>query len=287
MTQSNRLRVHWFLFAAEIVIFVATAVVMAYLAQNNIWVPFFWVAGVSSLLYIVVKILDAWPRAKELLFRDSVASNIAVDALPYGIEQYFNMQAEHGQNLRNKTTQQAAEQSQNMWLCANSGASYLDPGVFRHWTVIKKRLDAGAHFRVVLLDPFSPEKALRNRVNLGGDQQDHKINLPNLVKLHNSYPTLDIRFVKYGMHATVFATEQWLFFDPYHVGRVGERIENRSFCLKIKPTQPADGVGFYQLFKAHFESLWLASDSFEDWAAAAQDKLPPDLTAIKPRLDRL
>lgn len=287
MAQSNRLRLHWFLVVAEIVIFIATTVAMAYFGKNAKWVPFFWTAGVATLLYIGVKILNAWPRAHELLVHDSVASSIALDAVPYGIEQFFNMQSEQGQNLRNKTTQQVVEQSQNMWLCANSGASYLDPGVFRHWNKIKKRLDDGAHFRVVLLDPFSPEKALRNRLNLGGEQQDHKINLPNLVNLHNSYPTLDIRFTRTGMHATVFATEQWLFFDPYHVGRVGERIENRSFCLKIKPIQPADGVGLYQLFKAHFESLWLASDSLEEWAAGVKDKLPADLTAIKPRLERL
>ncbi len=37
-----------------------------------------------------MKVLDAFPQAKELLARDDIASNIAMSALPYGIKQYFN-----------------------------------------------------------------------------------------------------------------------------------------------------------------------------------------------------
>jgi hypothetical protein len=170
-----------------------------------------------------------------------------------------------------------------MWLCANSGASYLDPQIYRHWAFVEKQLDAGVEFRVVLLDPCSEEKDLRNRINVGGESFDSKVNIANLIKLHNKHSSLEIRFTRYGMHATVFATDQCLFFDPYHVGAVGDRIENRSFTLFIKPSAPQEGIGMYKLFKSHFNTLWSNSHSFSDWIDKNSDSLPAGLPQLQKR----
>ncbi len=109
--------------------------------------------------------------------------------------------------------------------------------------------------------------------------------MPGLIKLYNTYPTLDLRFARYGMHATVFATTTTMFIDPYHVGVIDNRIENRSICLQAQPAGPDEGVGLYRLFKSHFDTLWRSGVSFEEWLEQSQKKnlLPEDLPALKPR----
>src|SRR6266850_2304237 len=125
------------------------------------------------------------------------------------------MQLTEDQNARNTDTVAEIDRADALWLCANSGASYLDPGVYRHWTAVEERLRQDVPFKIILLDPLSEEKALRTLLNVGEDAIDSKINLPNLVRLHNQYLSLEIRFVSQGMHATVFRTPSRIFYDPY------------------------------------------------------------------------
>ncbi|OAI05655.1 hypothetical protein A1353_10800 [Methylomonas methanica] len=282
MAHSNRLRVHWLLVIAEILLFVA-AVVSAYLSEVNNWSWFVGVSALATIAFAIIKVLEAVPEAKDLLARDDMASKIALSAEQYGVQEYFNMQSAKDQALRNEATQQRIANAQSLWLCANSGASFLDPAIYRHWQFIERRLNDGVEFRVVLLDPYSKEKGFRNLLNVNGEQLDSKVNLVNLIKLHNKFPSLQIRFAKYGMHATVFATESCLFVDPYHVAIVGDRIENRSFSLLIEPATPSEGLGLYKLFKLHFDTLWRTSTSFEDWIIEVSDRLPSDLPKLKAR----
>jgi hypothetical protein len=282
MTHSNRVTLHWSFVVLEIVLFIS-AVVSAYLSQNSDWPTFILVSALATLLFAGLKILEARPALKSLLVREDMASRMALSAERYGVREYFNMQTASEQTLRNECTQEEIVRARTMYLCANSGASYLDQAVYRHWPFIEKRLREGAEFRVVLLDPFSSEKAFRNQINVGGEHIDSKINIANLIKLHNSYPLLEIRFAQHGMHATVFATEHCIFFDPYQVGTVGDRIENRSFSLRIEPEEPAEGVGLYRLFKSHFDTIWRSSVPLPDWIDAPQRRLPEGLPVLTRR----
>src|SRR5262249_39912596 len=212
--------------------FFFTTVALAYLSAVQNWAWFLVLSIIATVIFVVVRVFEAWPRAKDLLAFDDMAAKVASAAIQYGVTGYFNMQNPKDQATRNEDTEAAISVANTMWLRANSGTSYLDPAIYRHWPFVQKRLEQGIDFRVVLLDPLSSEKGFRNQLNVDGEQFDSKINLPNLVKLHNAYPSLDIRFSRHGMHATVFVTDSCLFFDPYHVGLVKDRIENRSFCLK-------------------------------------------------------
>ncbi|ETI60843.1 hypothetical protein [Marinomonas profundimaris] len=279
---SNRTKIHWALTIFEIIIFIL-AILSVYLSANSEWFWFLYVAIASCFLYVIIKFFEAYPAAKELLVKEDFAAKISDSAVKYGVEQYFNMQDSVGQAKRNDTTQEAIRSAQKLWLCANSGASYLDPSIYRHWPAIEKKLEEGVELRVVLLDPYSQEKKFRNMTNVGGEQFDSKMNLANLIKLYNRYPNLEIGFAEHGMHATVFATDSCLFFDPYQLGLIGDRIENRSFSLKITPSEPAEGVGLYRLFKSHLDTLWRSSTEFSDWLKKASDKLPDNLPKVKER----
>lgn len=279
---SNRTKIHWSFTVAEITTFILT-IVAVYLSENSEWEWFIYVAIASVLLYIAVKFFEAYPVAKELLVREDFAAKIANSAVKYGVEQYFNMQDPESQSSRNVSTQDAIKSARQLWLCANSGASYIDPALYRHWPFIEKKLKEGVEFRVVLLDPYSQEKKFRNTINVGGEQFDSKINLANIIKQYNQYPNLEIAFARHGMHATVFATDECLFFDPYQVGVVGDRIENRSFSIRVVHSEPADGVGLYRLFKSHFDTLWRSSIELSDWLKEVSEKLPENLPKVKER----
>lgn len=282
MAHSNRKLIHWGLLAGESALFLI-AVGTAYLSQVNNWSGFFIASTVSFALFLILKLVDAYPMLKEFAVREDIAGRIASTAFPRGLSDYYDMQRKSDQDRRNVATQADIASATNMWLCANSGASYLDPAIYRHWSAVERRLKEGIEFRVVLLDPFSAEKGFRNNLNVGGEQFDSKMNLPSLIKLYNTFPSLDVRFVRYGMHATVFATDNALFVDPYHVGVVEDRIENRSYCLRIEPRNSPDGVGLYRLFKSHLDTLWRAGTSFEEWIEKSKEMLPKGLPDLKRR----
>ncbi|EPD34729.1 MULTISPECIES: hypothetical protein [Delftia] len=282
MAHSNRITVHRWHIWAELVL-AALAVVTAYLGQINNWSWFFFISVIAFILFAFLKFLEAKPALKELLIREDLAARIAGSALASGMCDYYDMQRANEQERRNKETKAEISSANGLWLCANSGASYLDPAIYRHWPAVEKRLKEGVEFRVILLDPYSAEKGFRNKLNVDGEQFDSKMNVPSLIKLYNTYPTLDIRFVRYGMHATVFATDRVIFFDPYHVSVIDNRIENRSICLKIEPMTPAEGVGLYRLFKGHLDTLWRSGTSFEEWIEQSREMLPNGLPPLKRR----
>lgn len=282
MVHSNRRQVHWVLVAVEIFLAVL-AIGTAYLAEVGDWPTFLTISCIALVLYAGLKIYAAIPEARELLVREDIAAQMATSGINLGLTHFFDMQSAQGQTARNDATQAAIAPARFMWLCANSGASYLDPSIYRHWHSIEKRLQCGIDLRVVLLDPRSPEKLLRNRLNVDGEHLDSKINVGNLIKLYNQYPTVDIRFAKNGMNVTVFATEDCLFLDPYHVGIKDHRIDNRTFCLKIEPTGSDGGSGLYRTFKSHFDTLWTIGTPFEEWLRAANADEAARLPSLKPR----
>lgn len=282
MAHSYARRVSWILIVVEIILFILAAV-SCYLSATLAW-PWFWLLTcVAVVLFAVVRITEARPRLLEHLAFEDAAAQMARSAQAYGIERLYNMQLSSDQSARNVDTVTEINRADTMWLCANSGASYLDPGVYRHWAAVAERLRRDVPFKVVLLDPLSDEKSLRDLLNVGEDAVDSKINLPNLVRLYNEHPSLEIRFVSQGMHATVFATPSRMFYDPYHVGVVGQRIENRSFCIRVAPVVPPDGVGYYDLFRDHFNSLWRASKDFEQWVEANGKRFATPLPPLMSR----
>lgn len=282
MSQSNRKGIEIAFIVIEFLLFLG-AIASTYFSSKGSWGLFFGASGILCVIFLVLKIAQSFPKFKEIRVRETLAGKIASSALERGVVDYFDMLKTSEQDRRNASTQTDIANASTMWLCANSGASYLDPGVYRHWPAIQRRLNEGVEFRVVMLDPFSGEKGYRNQLNVSGDQFGSKMNLANLINLYNRYPSLDIRFVRYGMHTTVFGADSVLYVDPYTVGVIDDRIENRSFTLKVKNCQPTDGVSLYRIYKSHLDTLLRSGESLEAWLDRCEDKLPAGLPVVRAR----
>lgn len=282
MSHSKRKGIEITFIVVELLLFVG-AIASTFLSSKGYWGPFFGISIFLCVAFLGLKIAQAFPRFREIWVHETLAGKIATFALARGVVDYFDMLKTSEQDRRNAETRADIGRASSMLLCANSGASYLDQGVYRHWPAIQKRLNEGVEFRVVMLDPFSGEKGYRNQLNVSGDQFGSKMNLANLIDLYNRYPSLDIRFVQYGMHTTVFAADNVLYVDPYTVGVIDDRIENRSFTLKIENCQTADGPSLHRIYRSHLATLLRSGESLENWLERCEDKLPEGLPPIKSR----
>jgi hypothetical protein len=78
-----------------------------------------------------------------------------------------------------------------------------------------------------------------------------------------------------------------MVYDPYHLGKVEDRIENYFMAFKMRDT-PVARHSYYRILAQHFENLWVASDSLEVFlrkheqhlAGAAVSKMQ-----VKPRFE--
>jgi len=268
---SKRKLVSIVLLCLEVLVFGA-AFLLTYFSAEAEWEYFWWGVAVVILAFCIIKAFQTFPELKDILAFDDAASKIYRNAVRIGVVEYFNMRDPEGQRGRNEATQRAIDKAGSMWLCANSGASYLEPAVYRHWDFVEKSLKNGAEFKVVLLDPDSDEKKFRDRLNIGVEDSNSKINYEGLRRNLKKYRGLEVRFIKTGMHSTIFATEDSMFFDPYQVAVINERIDNRTFSLRINKLDGSEDSGLYKIFKANFNTLWREGKTFDEWYAERKRK---------------
>lgn len=244
-------------------------------------------AMVLLILYFALKWFfqrDDWYQIRAF---ETLSDNIAHSAESYGVRQLYNMQIPADQDRRNSDTQNAITNANSMFLCANSGASYLNAAVVRHRPHVIQRLKAGSPFQVILLDPLSAEKRLRDEVNVKGELTDSKLALGDIIRLCNEFPRLDVRFVERGMTCSLFFADGELFFDPYHLAFRDGRIENRFLCLRISRAEVSDGLSYFDLFQLHRDVLWQRGTPIEQWLPAKRQDLEAKLNIRDlPQLNR-
>lgn len=235
------------------------------------------IAFVATCIYLVSKWFILNPERLALLAHKSLADTLTDSAQAYGIVDIYNMQLRKDQDRRNSDTQETIDSAKVMRLAANSGASYLSVGLNRHWLNVRNRLAERTPFKVVLLDPFSAERQLRNTINAAGEPEDSKLPLGDIIRACNEFPELDIRLASEGMTCTIFITDNEAYFDPYHLGAEGGRISNLFICLRVAKMIPAQGLSNYEMLSRHFDALWAASKPLNRWLEeneASRVKLP-------------
>jgi hypothetical protein len=256
--------------AVEVAIFVSATIGLALSAQLQSWVLFSGLAMLSALLFIVLKVSESAPVLKELkaVARRETHLNAAFDG--YGVRDLYNMQSDSDRLERNQITSRIIDEGTEFSLSASTAASYISPTVDRHWGHVRRKLADGRVFRLLLTDPFAPSKIVRNSLNHVTVLVDPKLDLAGLRRLNSLYPSLEVRFTQ-EIYCSVFFTEKEMIYDPYHLGQVSDRLENRFFALRLSEQVVGPGTSYYRQLTNHFNYLWETGASWDSWTAVHSD----------------
>ncbi|HET7229156.1 MAG TPA: hypothetical protein VFJ16_04105 [Longimicrobium sp.] len=249
----------------EIFVFLLTSGLLAYLSEIHSWGSFGVILFVALILVVLLTILRVGPVAAYLRNLERREFELGQRFSSLGGAKFYNMQIAEEQNDRNEETQRVIRGATVMYLLANSAASYVDPGIWRHWPSVRDRLNHGATLNILLLDPLSEDKRVRDQLNTAGEAPDSKFKFPVFIELYNTFQNVHIRFVRENVYCSLFFSQDAMFYDPYHLGRFHDRIE-RMFCLKFLSMETGTGtISYYAVLKRHFDALWLMSTDFEDY----------------------
>lgn len=258
--------------AVEVLLFIGATVGLAFLAQKNFWTPFAAVAVICTLLFALLKIAESSQALRLLHDWETQERELLTTFENCGIKQIFNMQDHRESAERNRVCGDIIDGGSEFSLSGSTGASYVNPAVHRHWDHVRHRLDAGCRFRLLLTNPFCSSKAIRNRLNEISTLIDPKLDLESLSRLRARYPKLEIRFTD-EIYCSVFFTERDMMYDPYHLGQVQDRLENRFIAIQFVDVKPPKGTSNFQQLKNHFEFLWDAAVEWDVFMQAHRDKL--------------
>ncbi|PZD96976.1 hypothetical protein DNH61_04835 [Paenibacillus sambharensis] len=237
----------------EIVLFGLSVVVINFLLSKSYYI---WVL-VTSIVIIILEILiknkDYNPVIKLAIARERKIKEME----SYGVTNHYFMDDFGSKNKRNSETGKAIEDANEMFLLAETGKSYLDIPTDRHWKSIKERLNKGVPFKVLLINPFCENKKIRNHLN-NTDGIDRKLDIDGLLALNNNYEHLEIRFTD-QVYCSVFFTDKYMIYDPYHLGKTSDRIENNFIAIEFGRDNQN-----YNILKSHFNNCWKLSKSMKE-----------------------
>lgn len=259
-------RIHQSTFIAEILLFVLSVGALAYLAQNSLWLPFAVVLVICLGLFVALQVIKSRPINNVLLALEAKEFRLAKRTDEAGVLDFYYMQDPNQQHERNEATRQIIEKGTSFSLLSLTAASYVDPSIKRHWDFLKPKIDAGYPFRLLLMNPFCPEKEVRDRLNGLSERYDSKFRGELIVGLYNRYPNVSVRFTSNSIYCATFFNDDEMIYDPYHLGKVGDRIENYFFALRVRKLEEGrypSAYSPYNILKQHFEFLWFTSDDLE------------------------
>ena len=261
--------------ALEIVLFGGSTVALAALSENGLWWWFGVVALACAALFAVLRVAESGPGIRTLQHMERRQTDLARRLTACGVLRWFDMQDPAQVDERNDVCRQILDRGTSFALSGSTGASYIDPATHRHWPNVKRKLDAGAGFRLLLTDPFSASKALRNQLNGVRSLLDPKLDLTNIIRLTKRYPAFEVRLTT-EVYCSVFYSDTEMVYDPYHLGAVGDRLENRFFALQLSPVHEG-GPSYFDQLRSHFEFLWRTGQPLEDFLARHRNQLAPFL----------
>lgn len=249
----------------QLILFPLTAGALAYLSENHTWGVFWLVFFICLILHFWLTITGHAPVAARISKLEEEEFQIVARMQSHGIANIYNMQLPQQQHERNRVTaEEIIKKGNRFCLLSITAASYIEPSVRRHWDELKRRLDDGVTMRVLLLDPFCKEKQIRDSINIPGSRTDRKLGFERLAELHKRYPNVNIRFTSAAIYCALFYSETEMIYDPYHLGRVGDTLENYFFSLQLRRRDSgARTFCYYDILRAHFETQWRSADDIE------------------------
>ncbi|WP_350287746.1 hypothetical protein [uncultured Croceitalea sp.] len=238
----------------EIILFGVSVFLVTYLSNEK----FYWWLALASAIIIFLEIVLKNSEYNFILKRAHRREKKIKEQEDNGITNHYFMRNSSSKNNRNIEISNSIDCSNELHLIAETGKSYLDIATDRHWKNIKAKLDNGIHFRVLLVNPTCKNKKVRNRLNNIEGETDRKLDLANLKQLNDKYDNLEIRFTN-QIYCSLFFTDKYMIYDPYHLGKVGDRIENNFIAIEFE----SDNQN-YNILKSHFNNSWSLSKDFDD-----------------------
>jgi hypothetical protein len=227
----------------EIILFTVSVVILNILLSNKWWTA----VWILAIVIIAIEIFLKKTGYNILLKIAAQRETKSLDIENQGITNHYFMRDATSKNSRNDKIAAAIDNSNELFLLAETGKSYIDPATDRHWKNIKKKIDNGTKFKILLINPLSPNKILRNKLN--GVESDRKFDFERVVEL-SKHDNVTIKFTD-EIYCTLFFTEKYMIYDPYHLGKIGDRIENNFIALEFESQNEN-----YNILKNHFENCW-------------------------------
>lgn len=269
-------RINQVAFVLEILLFALSVGILSFLAQNSLWILFFILLALCIVLFVTLQTIRTKPVFERIRKLEEVEFRLAKRTQQSGILDIYNMQDSVQQHERNEATRDILTQGEVFSLLSLTAASYIDPSIKRHWDHLKPKIEEGAPFRLLLMNPFCKEKEVRDRLNNISLSYDSKSRLDLVVDLYNRYPNISVRFTSQSIYCAVFFNQSEMIYDPYHLGKIEDRIENYFIALRIKKMEDSKVVkakSYFNILKQHFEFLWITADDLETFFSKYQAQL--------------
>lgn len=165
-----------------------------------------------------------------------------------------------------------------VWLHGNSFRDFFGEDTedwrVRHKDIIKKAIENGVEFRVLLLDPTSEAAKERAKIEQGSEFEDdnkykHSILFKDIEMVTKwlqklDYPLIKVRYSDLTPMAFMIRTDEYTFIEQYHLGnlnRIKSKIrdeEKKSLCIGgyVPFLMVKNDSDIAQLMKSHFEGIW-------------------------------
>lgn len=257
------IRINHLIAVLEIILFTVSVGVLSYYGQLQKWVSFWILLVICTIIFFALQIAKSKPVLDQLKKLESKEFWLAYKFDASGIQDFYNMQDPKEQFNRNEITREIIQQGHVFSLLGLTAASYIDPGIHRHWDFLKAKLDDGVPFRLLLVDPYSEEKKVRDKLNNIFTVPDPKFRLDLVSNLTQRYPNVSVRFTPFNPYCSVFFSEEEMIYDPYHLGKVEDRIENHFLAFRLKKQVTKPKFSPFNILKQHFEFLWLTSTDLD------------------------
>jgi len=254
----------------EIVIFGLSVGALGYTSGKQEWGLFTIFVILSIFFLIILKYLESTPIANKLAELRRSEHILTTRFRNWGITDMYNMQDAQEIHRRNIANANMIVSGHAFSLLAETGSSYIDPAIRRHWDTLKEKLESGYSLRLLILDPFCAAKAIRNQRNAVNSELDPKLNFEALFSVARKYSNVELRFTE-SSYCSLFLTEEQLMYDPYHLGKKADRIENYFLCFQI------ESGNLYEILSDHFNYLWEKAKSSSDWFREHKSQLAPEL----------
>ncbi|WP_274307021.1 hypothetical protein [Solibacillus daqui] len=245
--------------ALEIILFSISLIILGILLEEGLYVWFTIISILALGLEILLKVKSVNP----IINRAQKLESKSIELTTNGIENIYFMYNNDSKNDRNSQIIKAIDNATEMFLLAETGKSYLDKLTARHWNNVKNQLNNGTQFKVLLIDPTCENKVARNKRN-NRDGVDKKLDIDDLIELDKTYENLTIKFTNH-VYNTVFFTDTYMVYDPYHLGKTSDRLENNFVAIEFSSSN-----NNYKTLKSHFEYCWDNAKTLEEVADESQ-----------------